>query len=439
MKIFISHTHADRGLADALRDLIKNLFGDSVTIAYSSDQSAGGGINLGESWLSWIMEQVKDAKRTFVLLTPRSTSKPWVLWETGAVTGAATASGSKESVAPVIFRVDLEQIPSPMAHQQGVNGEDQEGVRRLLQSINKDLDNRLPEPAFNALVKAFMENYLSAVLSCLADQPIALNEAAVEEWVSRIEDLRSEKRFGEVKHIHRALLIAYGESGAQAEALLDQRIHRRLGEIYLAAKEPKLAAIQFDFALRTGSRDILLLHKLALAETEASNLGRASEILDRIALIDPEASVQSAEVAGIRGRVYREKWKQNGSVDDLRKARDAYLTQMEANPTSYYMADNVGQLSLALGEAEKARNAFQRAAEIIGNSHENSVWSNATLATAAIASGDEDKALAALTKLMKLSPSPMDIESVVGGLERVHKALGLPAEQLTKWKEALGR
>lgn len=439
MKVFISHTHVDKGLADALRDFIKKMFGDSVTIAYSSDQSAGGGINIGESWLTWIMQQVKEAKRTFVLLTPRSTTKPWVLWETGAVTGAAIASGSQESVAPIIFRVDMDQIPSPMTHQQGVNGEDRDGVQRLLQSINIDLGNRYPEDAFKALVSNFMDRYLKSVHLCLADQPLLLNEASISEWISRIDDLKTEKRYGEVKHIHRALTIAYGDSSAIGEVLLDQRIHRRLGEMYLAAKEPTLAATQFEFALKTGSRDIFLLHKLALAETEARNLGRANEVLAEIAKIDPDASVRSAEVAGTRGRVYRELWKQNNSVDDLRKARDAYWIQMEENPSSYYMADNVGQLSLQLGESNKAHEAFQRSAEIIKNSNENTVWSNASLATAAIAKDDENTAIAALTTLMELKPSPREVDSVLGGLERMHAALKLPAERLDKWKQALGR
>lgn len=439
MKIFISHTHADQGLADALRAFIKNLFGDKVQVAYSSDQTAGGGINPGEDWLAWILRQVKEAQRTFVLLTPRSTSKPWVLWETGAVTGAAIATGSKESLAPVIFRVDMDQVPGPMARQQGVNGEDPKGIRRLLQSLNGDLGNHLPETAFDPVVNAYLPGYLSTVQQCLADQPLALNEAAVQEWVSRIEDLRAEKRFSEVKHLHRALLIAYGEAGVTGEPLLDQRIHRRLGEMYLATREPVLAATQFELALRTGSRDIFLLHKLALAETEAANLSKATEVLDRISKVDPAASVRSAEVAGIRGRIFRERWKQTGAPDDLRKARDAYAIQLTANPRSYYMADNVGQLSLHLGEREAARTAFEQAVAIIRESQENSVWSNATLATAAIVLGDEAAVLAALVKLKSLHPAPRDLESIAGGLERVHAALGLPAERLARCKETLAR
>lgn len=439
MRVFISHTHADHGLADALRDLIKVAFGDKVSLEYSSDQSAGGGIAPGNDWLEWILNQIKESQCTLVFLTPRSTSKPWVLWETGAVTGAAIAAASTRPLIPVSFRVDADQIPGPMKNRQGVNGEEQKGVLRLMQTINQSLDNVMTERVLDLTVRDLWGAYHESVQKCLADQPLALNEAAVQEWISRIEDLRAEKRYAEVKHIHRALVLAYGDVNAGGEPLLDQRLHRRLGEMFLAAKQPDLAVAQFENALKTGSRDVFLLHKLALAEVERANLGRATEILDRIAAIDPNATVANAEIAGIRGRIFRERWKQSGSIDDLRQARDAYAIQWRTDPNSYYMADNVGQLSLFLGERDFALKAFMEAERIIQSSGEDSIWSNATLAAAAIVRDDDAAAIKALTRVRALSPQSRHIDSILGGLGRIRQSLNLDATRMDAWKRALGQ
>lgn len=59
-------------------------------------------------------------------------------------------------------------------------------------------------------------------------------------------------------------------------------------------------------------------------------------------------------------------------------------------------------MSLLLGEREAALAAFKVAEEIIRGGSENSVWSNATLASAALARGDEDAALEALGKAKAL-------------------------------------
>src|SRR4051812_5756576 len=90
--IFISHTHTDQAVADAFRDAVQMLFSDAVAVHYSTNKELEGGIKPGEDWFHWIGQQVHGAKVALILLTPASVQKPWVLWEAGAVAGAALAS-----------------------------------------------------------------------------------------------------------------------------------------------------------------------------------------------------------------------------------------------------------------------------------------------------------------------------------------------------------
>jgi hypothetical protein len=112
--IFISHTHADQGIADALRDAVRELFGDSITVHYSTNKEREGGIAPGQEWFRWIVEHVKEANVALVLLTPASIQKPWILWEAGAVAGSALASdtaklneATRPKVRPLVYQLTL--------------------------------------------------------------------------------------------------------------------------------------------------------------------------------------------------------------------------------------------------------------------------------------------------------------------------------------------
>src|SRR5688500_3117227 len=114
--VFVSHTAADRGIADALANAIDRLFKGQVTVAYSTKRGADGTIQAGANWFEWIGAQVRKSFLTIVLLTPRSLSKEWVLWEAAAVYGAALVDGAenRRSVRPLLYRLDAEQMPTPL-------------------------------------------------------------------------------------------------------------------------------------------------------------------------------------------------------------------------------------------------------------------------------------------------------------------------------------
>ncbi len=142
MHIFVSHSHRDRAIADALAELLGRLFDGSVDVHCSSSQRVDGGIAPGERWWPWIKARIAAADKTFVLLTPSSLRRPWVLWESGAAAGIAMAADRSTAVVPITFGIDDRDIPSPFLGTQCVKGDSlgPDGIRRLLFTLNNELD-----------------------------------------------------------------------------------------------------------------------------------------------------------------------------------------------------------------------------------------------------------------------------------------------------------
>jgi tetratricopeptide (TPR) repeat protein len=433
--VFISHAHDDKALADAVTELVRRVFDEHAMVSYSSDQSSGGGIQAGSQWLEWILQQIQQSDVTIVMLTPASISKPWLMWESGAVSGVSLALKEGTPIIPLLFRLDKDQVPSPLGDRQAEYGESLEGIERVLQALQASIGE--PESRLMPLLlREHVPPYLEQVKLAVQDRPLPLTEDAVQEWCERLDELRAARRSREVGHLHRALLLAFTPAGPEPPPL-DLRLHRRLGEMYLEVGQGAEAIKQFELALRLAPKDLFLLHKLALAHLEAVDVNGALEVLTSIEKLDADAANWSPEIAGLKGRSYRERWQSTGDVQDLRTARDAYSKAMEFSPDSYYLADNFGQLSLLLGERERAIEAFGKAEQAIARSGERSVWSLATTATAAIVRGDETHALAILGDIQALGATQRELHSIENGLRRLQHSLKVSDEMFGRWIGAL--
>jgi hypothetical protein len=173
IRLFVSHSHRDKALADALQVLLAGVFGNAIEIDYSSDDAPGGGIRAGGTWLEWIKAAVRRTDVCIVILTEDSAGAPWVTWETGAVTGVAVGSEKPSDraapsirVVPLIFGIDVDRVPAPLQQQQAVSGESRTGVRKLLFMLQercggKTLDHKSTQKSVSAFVEAvgrFMES-----------------------------------------------------------------------------------------------------------------------------------------------------------------------------------------------------------------------------------------------------------------------------------------
>jgi tetratricopeptide (TPR) repeat protein len=141
----------------------------------------------------------------------------------------------------------------------------------------------------------------------------------------------------------------------------------------------------------------------------------------------------------MKGRLFWQKYQGGRAESDLRTARDAYADGLRFNAESHYMADNVGQLSLLLGEKDRARDAFRAGLDALAKTGDRGYWAMATRASCHLGLGERNEGLAALRQVLSLGPEPAALDSIERGLVRLHKGLGSSAEELELWLRSLKR
>src|SRR5690606_2308465 len=119
----------------------------NISAVYSTSRELGSSVKFGEDWFQWIAEQVRNADVTLVLLPPTSVQKPWVLWEAGAVYGAALAEPQARlrRVRPIAFQITMSDVPPPLAssHAHIARGDDFSDVRLLLNEFIEQFSSDL--------------------------------------------------------------------------------------------------------------------------------------------------------------------------------------------------------------------------------------------------------------------------------------------------------
>lgn len=112
--VFVSHSHKDADLASAVKELIRYILDSEVTVDYPSDTALGEGIPVGTNWLDWIMGRVRECDVALMILSPESLSRPWLMWDAGAVSGVPKAQDSDRRIIPLLYRVNSEDVPGPL-------------------------------------------------------------------------------------------------------------------------------------------------------------------------------------------------------------------------------------------------------------------------------------------------------------------------------------
>jgi tetratricopeptide (TPR) repeat protein len=433
-KIFISHTHADEAIANALDRAISDLFGQATLEVVYSTKRGRGGIKPGEDWYAWITRQVRESRVALVLFTPASIRKPWLYWEAGAVYGSALADAPTDlrRVRPLLYGLRSDDVPTTFPTTQVAHGDRREDMDALLAGLFEDFVGVVPQ---HMLLEAgrklpqVLDAYLETVQVALRHAPLAPTEETVQEWCTRLDRLREEDRVSEVQHVHEWMNVAFGSKDEQPTPI-DLRLHRRLGELYLSIREYRKAADQLDLARQLVPRDIFILRALGQAYLGGDQTDAAGEVIDNIERLDPEAFSRNVECGALKGRWLVEQGRR-------KEAADVYDAALTRNPDSYYLADLLGQVRLELGDQDGARSAYSRALEIIERLSEHNLWVEATAATAAVVTGDEMKALEHLRLVRTLGPTQENLESIERGLRRCQRALNLDEATFAGWQKVL--
>lgn len=434
--IFISHTEADKMIADAVQDAVTTLLGAAnISVVYSTSRELGSGVKFGENWFQWIAEQVRHAAVTLVLLTPSSVQKPWVLWEAGAVYGAALAEPQAQlrKIRPIAFQIGMNDIPSPLVSSNAhiARGDNFSDVRLLLNEfIEQFSSDRASTIRAAQTVDRVVTRWLDAVAEALRTAPLTPTEPIVNEWCERLDALSTTNRASEVRQVHDWLLVAFGQKDDAEKRPIDIRLHRRLAQLYMTTKRYREAAEQFEMARRLSPRDLFILRSLGQAYISYQNYRDAEKIIQSIAELDPNAFAENVECAALKGRWFREQGR-------IAEAREIYAAAFAANPISYYLADLLGMSELQLGRNEDAARIYRQALGIIDRLGERNIWTNATAATAAIVVGDLSKAEEYLRAIRAYNPTEAEIDSITQGLRRLQQPLQIPAEQIAAWSAIL--
>ena len=434
--LFISHTHSDQPIANAIRDATRNIFNNAVTVSYSTNKELDGGIKPGDDWFRWIGQQVRQSKVALILLTPASIQKPWVLWEAGAVAGAALANDGEghRKLRPVSYGLRNAEIPSVFGRDQITDGLDDSDVQRLFEDLVQQFD--LPSAE---LFKAGQrlgpacKSYLVQASEACRIAPMVVTEAAVQEWLERIQVLEDEGRASETDELHDWLNVAFGRSDGENERPLDLRIHRKLGQLYARGRMPGRAAREFDLARQLAPRDIFILRQLGKAYLDlgVDRWKDAERVIGLIEELDKDAFVRNAENAALKARWFTDRGLHSEAIEVLRKA-------YEHNAQSYYLADLLGQAQLLTRRTEEARQTYAQILTLIDSMRQQNVWVLATAYTAALVTDDEKRQAHFLAKLEALPITSEEAESIRRGMRRLVDAGGVDARGLERLEKATG-
>ena len=426
-RIFISHTHNDQPIADALSRLIERLFSNNVEVSYSTKKELNGGISPGEDWFHWIVEQVRASKAAFVLLTPSSIQKPWVLWEAGAVAGVEFATKPETDISgppvnrvyPITFGLSSVDVPSPFARTQLVAGESEADMKKLVTKLLECFGDHLTHKqsidiAFRS--QSAVKDYVGGLAPIMRKLPHIITEAAIQEWLERLRELEKSARFSETSVLENWLDVAFGREENDLQRPIDVRIHRRMGELYAAGGTARDAARQFELARKLVPRDIFLLRQLGKAYLDIGDAEKAREILNNITDLDSKAFVRNVESAALKARWHEQ-------CGDLQGAQDTLEAAYQNTTFSYYLSDRLGQILVKRNNLPRAREIYAQVRRHLQDLREHNVWTCATALTAAMVCDDRQSVAGILERLCALQPSRDQLNSISRGAYALARAL----------------
>jgi hypothetical protein len=158
MKIFVSWSGRwSKAVAELMSDWLKCVIQASQPWISTRD------IDRGAIWFSEISDKLKDVSVGVVCLTQENKSKPWILFETGALAKGLTTN----RVCTFLIDLNPEDLQDPLG-QFNHTTPDRNSVWELSRTINdclgeKALDERILEQVFDTYWPQFEEKFHKAL------------------------------------------------------------------------------------------------------------------------------------------------------------------------------------------------------------------------------------------------------------------------------------
>lgn len=412
--VFISHSHEERALALAWKRLIDDVSQGAVDTWLSSDESPDGGMPLGKEWRATIYEKMQAATHVFAIFSPQSLVRPWILWECGMATGV----NLERLLVPIVHSMPLSELPSPLRSYQAYDGDVRSKVIEICERLVKEAGLKANP--------AYWTGQLDVFEDCVrTSQPKrAISPSLLELWVRRFGSLIAAGRHSELPHYLLQFYLSVGEKRP-----LDSRIHDALSEALLAGKRPKEALQEVDFGLALSPDDTILLHRKGLILMELQNYGAVEQLLQEVYSRVPTLKTWP-ELAGLEGRMYRERAAVGDDPALYLKAAEAYGRAFDFDDTQHYVGGQAVAMAVQASDQTLIKALLPRAikaCEDAANGDRASYWEDFTLAELQLVVGDVSASLASYARALQRDPkpAPRDRDSALKGARRTAGKLKL--------------
>lgn len=416
LKVFISHAHDEKALAEAWKDLLNTASSGGIEIWFSSDTGSEGGINIGQVWRDHLYKNLSDSDFVIAIQTPTSAGRPWIMWECAAASNIKKERG----IIPIVYSMGRSELANPLTTYQVYLGDSVDQVRQICDKLITAAELKLQPKLFEI---AF-ESYLEHIKLHQPRKAIPIEQMIL--WRDRFEQLIQSGRIGEVMAKRQAMYLSL----IKPFKPIDPKVHEILSKILLDNKNFIEAIEEIDYALTLVGEDIDLLHRKALALIEIQNLSEAESLINQILQID-KALRLNPEIASLEGRLNRERWLITNNEIYLDQAIEAYLRSFKADRTQHYPGINAGSLLLAKGDIALAESIFHEVFEMCLRLQQQSItsfWTDFSAGEALLGLGDVQLALAQYRGALSRTPAPQlrERESAMKGVKRMVKIKDLP-------------
>jgi tetratricopeptide (TPR) repeat protein len=429
MRVLISHAHDERALAEAWKKLLTDISNGLIEPWYSSDNSATGGMPIGEEWRTQLGERITESRFILALLTPSSRDRPWILWECGVASGVDKERG----IIPILYSMSAKDLANPLSTYQVYQGDAERSVMEVCTRLVTQA--QAPRPATHLWGPAIQE-YLTVVAAHRPRRAQRLEDMTL--WRTRFEQLLQSGRAEELPARREAMYATLGKGFTP----LDVNLHELLSKALLDLKRYAEALVEVDRALFLAPEDVELLHRKALAATGLKDYPTAMKTLEEVFRLEP--SLRSLpEFAGLEGRIHRELYMSSLDRQELDLARDAYRRAFDAHPSSYFCGVNLASLSLMAGDLPDAAAVYGRVLVEAQKQREKknvSFWADFTVGECHLGLGQVDEAYAAYSEGLRRAPppAPRDRRSALDGVNRLIHQKRLGAAVSERFERLLG-
>jgi hypothetical protein len=200
-----------QGIADAIRDALANLFGEAVTVVYSTNKQADGGVvtaRTGSGGYRTCRRVPACPDSAYAVVDPEA----WVLWEAGAVRAPPSRRAASSTSASAYLQLGSKEIPQPFQRAQTEPGDRKEGAMRFFEQVVAEFaaQSRPPADGGGKTPGQNGRHLYRPREEELRDAPTLPSEEAIQEWCSRLDGLKQENRFSETRQMHAWLKVAFG-------------------------------------------------------------------------------------------------------------------------------------------------------------------------------------------------------------------------------------